>query len=90
MQRFHLCASMKLCLLACQTPGSNLNPCFVGYSAILMAGAVPQGARITSYEKDLTWVLVAKRFVWQASQGKKRAGTKDKVRMQLVTSCESC
>ncbi len=31
-------------------------------------------ARVVSLEKDLSWVLVAKRFMWQAAQ-RSQAGT---------------
>eukprot|EP00850_Spirogloea_muscicola_P015943 SM000126S26319 [mRNA] locus=s126:155769:157810:- [translate_table: standard] len=39
---------------------------FTGYSAIKMAQAMPAGCSIISFEKDFSWHLVAKRFVWQA------------------------
>jgi hypothetical protein len=29
-----------------------------------MAQALPPGGRVVSFEKDLSWVLVAKRFCW--------------------------
>jgi hypothetical protein len=32
---------------------------------------LPAGGRLVSLEKDLSWLLVAKRFLWQASQGTK-------------------
>jgi hypothetical protein len=32
---------------------------------------LPRGSRLISIDKDLSWVLVAKRFLWQASQGEK-------------------
>jgi hypothetical protein len=32
---------------------------------------LPAGGRLVSLEKDLSWLLVAKRFLWQASQGSK-------------------
>ncbi len=35
-----------------------------GYSALSMAQALPPGGRVVSFEKDLSWVLVAKRFCW--------------------------
>ncbi|GLC37907.1 hypothetical protein PLESTB_001503700 [Pleodorina starrii] len=50
-----------------------------GYSALLMAQALPPGGRVVSFEKDLTWLLVAKRFMWQASQGEKNAGLDTRV-----------
>eukprot|EP00879_Flechtneria_rotunda_P009523 GHRR01009967.1.p1 GENE.GHRR01009967.1~~GHRR01009967.1.p1 ORF type:complete len:374 (+),score=67.81 GHRR01009967.1:945-2066(+) len=40
-----------------------------GYSAILIAQVLPEGGKLISLEKDLAWVLVGKRFLWQASQG---------------------
>eukprot|EP00877_Chromochloris_zofingiensis_P002138 jgi/Chrzof1/11925/Cz06g14250.t1 len=45
-----------------------------GYSAILIAQALPPSSCLISIEKDLTWVLVAKRFLWQSSQGEKKDG----------------
>ncbi|CAD7703584.1 unnamed protein product [Ostreobium quekettii] len=44
-----------------------------GYSAILIAQVLPPGSRLWTYEVDWKWVLVAKRFLWQASQGSKNA-----------------
>lgn len=41
------------------------------YSALLMAQAMAPEARLVSYESDWKWALVAKRFVWQATQGDK-------------------
>lgn len=32
---------------------------------------LPRGSQLVSIEKDLSWWLVAKRFLWQASQGQK-------------------
>jgi len=32
---------------------------------------LPPGSELVSIEKDLSWWLVAKRFLWQASQGQK-------------------
>lgn len=43
-----------------------------GYSALLMAQVLPRGSKLITVEKDLVWVLVAKRFLWQASQGQKK------------------
>jgi predicted O-methyltransferase YrrM len=40
-----------------------------GYSALLIAQALPSSSRLISIERDLTWVFTAKRFMWQASQG---------------------
>ena len=40
-----------------------------GYSALLIAQSLPPSGRLISIERDLTWVLTAKRFMWQASQG---------------------
>ncbi|KAF6253956.1 S-adenosyl-L-methionine-dependent methyltransferase [Scenedesmus sp. NREL 46B-D3] len=40
-----------------------------GYSAIKIAQVLPPGGRLVSIEKDVSWLLVAKRFLWQASQG---------------------
>jgi hypothetical protein len=45
-----------------------------GYTAILIAQQLAEDARLVSIEKELSWVLVAKRFLWQASQGDKNAG----------------
>eukprot|EP00878_Enallax_costatus_P014687 GHUV01015363.1.p1 GENE.GHUV01015363.1~~GHUV01015363.1.p1 ORF type:complete len:364 (+),score=98.26 GHUV01015363.1:1246-2337(+) len=42
-----------------------------GYSAIVIAQVLPPTSKLISIEKDLTWWLVAKRFIWQASQGEK-------------------
>jgi len=42
---------------------------FIGYSAILIARALPPGSRLVSMESDLKFVLASKRFLWQASQG---------------------
>ncbi|GIL91156.1 hypothetical protein Vretimale_9536 [Volvox reticuliferus] len=50
-----------------------------GYSALLMAQVLPPGGRVVSFEKDLTWFLVAKRFMWQANQGEKNAGLETRV-----------
>lgn len=33
--------------------------------------ALPPSSKLISIEKDLSWWLVAKRFIWQASQGEK-------------------
>ena len=51
-------------------------PCYTGYSALTIAKALPPSGKLISIEKDLQWVLAAKRFMWQASQGEKadRAG----------------
>ena len=45
---------------------------FCGYSALKIAQVMPSGARVTSFESDWKWALVAKRFVWQATQGSRR------------------
>ncbi|KXZ55204.1 hypothetical protein GPECTOR_3g348 [Gonium pectorale] len=50
-----------------------------GYSALLMAQALPPGGRVVTFEKDLLWVLAAKRFMWQASQGEKNRGLDSRV-----------
>ncbi|KAG2444930.1 hypothetical protein HXX76_001666 [Chlamydomonas incerta] len=50
-----------------------------GYSALLMAQALPPGGRIVTFEKDLSWALAAKRFMWQASQGEKNQGLGSRV-----------
>ncbi|PNW88683.1 hypothetical protein CHLRE_01g040300v5 [Chlamydomonas reinhardtii] len=50
-----------------------------GYSALLMAQALPPGGRIVTFEKDLSWALAAKRFMWQASQGEKNQGVSSRV-----------
>jgi predicted O-methyltransferase YrrM len=42
-----------------------------GYSALLIAQALPPRARLISLERDWKWALVVKRFVWQAAQGDK-------------------
>jgi caffeoyl-CoA O-methyltransferase len=39
---------------------------FMGYSAITMAQAALPTAQIVTFEKDFKWMLVAKRFTWQA------------------------
>lgn len=44
-----------------------------GYSALKMAQALPAGGRIIGIERDWKWFLVAKRFLWQASQGPQNA-----------------
>jgi hypothetical protein len=31
--------------------------------------SLPPGGHLVSLDKDISWVLVAKRFLWQASQG---------------------
>jgi hypothetical protein len=41
--------------------------------------ALPPGARIISIEKELSWVLAAKRFLWQASQGEKSQGAEQRL-----------
>ncbi|MEW5310695.1 MAG: hypothetical protein WDW38_002466 [Sanguina aurantia] len=41
-----------------------------GYSAITIAQSLLQpGSKLLSFERELQWVLVSKRFLWQASQG---------------------
>ncbi|KAG2448509.1 hypothetical protein HYH02_006400 [Chlamydomonas schloesseri] len=50
-----------------------------GYSALLMAQVLPPGGRIVTFEKDLSWALAAKRFMWQASQGEKNQGQSSRV-----------
>lgn len=42
-----------------------------GYSAVLIAQQLPLTGRLISFEKDLVWALVGKRYMWQASQGSK-------------------
>lgn len=42
-----------------------------GYSALLIAKAMAPEARLVTLESDWKWALVAKRFVWQATQGDK-------------------
>ncbi|KAG1675150.1 hypothetical protein FOA52_003373 [Chlamydomonas sp. UWO 241] len=42
-----------------------------GYSALLIAQSMPPDGRVVSLEKELMWVLVGKRFMWQAGQGSK-------------------
>ena len=43
-----------------------------GYSALVIARALGPRGRLISLEADWKWALVAKRFVWQAAQGKTR------------------
>lgn len=43
------------------------------YSAILIAQAMPQGGKLVSIESDWKWVLVAKRFLGQATKDGQRA-----------------
>lgn len=42
---------------------------------------LPADGQLVSLEKDLSWLLVAKRFLWQASQGEK-----DKQRQRPLAS----
>ncbi|CAM6016937.1 unnamed protein product [Sphagnum balticum] len=44
---------------------------FMGYSAITMAQAALPTAHIVTFEKDFKWMLVAKRFTWQAKMSDK-------------------
>jgi hypothetical protein len=39
--------------------------------SVLYLQVLPAGGQLVSLEKDLSWWLVAKRFLWQASQGQK-------------------
>lgn len=51
-----------------------------GYSAIVMSQAAGEDARVISIEKDWLWVLVAKRFLWQANgEDGRRADGKPRV-----------
>lgn len=50
-----------------------------GYSALLVAQCLEPGARLVSYEKDLLWLLAAKRFMWQASQGEKNKAAEARI-----------
>lgn len=57
------------------------------------AQALPRGSKLVSLEKELTWCLTAKRFVWQASQGAgaregREEALKDKVRPRRL--CAGC
>lgn len=49
---------------------------------------LPPGGQLVSVEQDLQWWLVAKRFMWQASQGQKNTSQEvplgDKVRLLKV------
>lgn len=45
-----------------------------GYTAILIGQQLALDARLVSYEKDLFWLIAAKRFLWQASQGSRVKG----------------
>jgi predicted O-methyltransferase YrrM len=48
---------------------------FLGYSAIRMAQALPDdGARVVSVERELRFVLSARRFLWQCNQGERAPG----------------
>ena len=40
-----------------------------GYSAITLAQALPQSARLITIEKDFLWTLAARRFIYQAGVG---------------------
>lgn len=44
---------------------------FTGYSAIKLAQAMPNGSSVISFEIDFKWLMVAKRFVWQAKMADK-------------------
>lgn len=46
---------------------------FLGYSAILMAQAVPEGSKVFTIERDWKFVLSARRFLWQCNQARGRA-----------------
>lgn len=64
------------CLPACRQPDHvvTLSPAHT-----LLLQVLPPGSRVISIEKELSWVLVAKRFLWQASQGSKAGGAQQKV-----------
>jgi predicted O-methyltransferase YrrM len=48
---------------------------FLGYSAIRMAQALPDDdARVVSVERELRFVLSARRFLWQCNQGERAPG----------------
>ncbi len=48
---------------------------FLGYSAIRMAQALPDdGCTVTTVERDLRYVLSARRFLWQCNQGERAPG----------------
>lgn len=56
--------------LASTLPASPSTPVPSGYSAITIAQSLLQpGSKLLSFERELQWVLVSKRFLWQASQG---------------------
>ncbi len=68
-------ASQALPYAACQAVHVPIqSPVYIRLLQVL-----PPGARIISIEKELSWVLVAKRFLWQASQGSKASGAQQKV-----------
>ena len=47
----------------------------LGYSAIRMAQALPDDdCTVTTVERDLTYVLSARRFLWQCNQGERAPG----------------
>ena len=43
-----------------------------------MPQVLPENGHLVSLEKDLSWVLVGKRFLWQASQGSRNKQSKPK------------
>eukprot|EP00741_Cyanophora_paradoxa_P024387 tig00021796_g23547.t2 len=49
--------------------GARAGGTFLGYSAISMAQALPPGAEVVTYEKDVRFGLPAMRFVQQAGMG---------------------
>ncbi|GFH10908.1 uncharacterized protein HaLaN_06312 [Haematococcus lacustris] len=51
----------------------------LGYSALTIAQQLPRGGRLVSFEKEWTWWLAARRFMWQASQGQEQAAAADRV-----------
>jgi hypothetical protein len=62
---------------------------------VLCLQVLPPGGQLVSIEKDLSWWLVAKRFMWQASQGQKNQqrdtplGSKVRWLYDCTTSCSA-
>lgn len=48
---------------------------FLGYSAILMAQALPEGGKVFTLEQDWKFVLAARRFLWQCNQARLRVSS---------------
>ena len=47
---------------------------FLGYSAILMAQALPPGGQVVTLEADWANTLASRRFLWQCNQGDRSPG----------------